>query len=53
MRDSAMSPPANGYGERYDPERDRGARVVAFLSPYFFWGMVGAIAGGVYLLAGL
>lgn len=40
----------NGPQERYDRSQDAAAKVVAFLSPYLFWAMVGAIAAGIVLL---
>lgn len=40
----------NGHGERYERSHDNVARVIAFLSPYLFWGLVGCIVGGIMLL---
>ena len=46
MREMSM----NGQGERYQRSHDNVARVVAYLSPYLFWGVVGAIVGALMLL---
>lgn len=40
----------NGQEERADRANDTAARVIAYLSPYLFWAMVGAIVGGILLL---
>ena len=48
----------NGHINRQDDQgtvvyvrgHDNGARVLAYLSPVLFWGTVGALAGGIFLL---
>ena len=44
----------NGHYEQpavaYSRTNDNAARVIAYLSPYLFWGTVGAIATGIFLL---
>lgn len=40
----------NGQEERTDRANDTAARVIAYLSPYLFWAVVGAIVGGIVLL---
>ncbi len=40
----------NGQEERTDRANDTAARVIAYLSPYLFWAMVGAVVGGIVLL---
>jgi len=40
----------NGHDERYDRSQDAVAKVIAFLSPYLFWGAVGAIVGVIVLI---
>lgn len=34
----------------YSRANDNVARVIAYLSPYLFWGAVGVIAGGILLM---
>jgi hypothetical protein len=40
----------NGQQERYDRSHDALAKLIAFFSPYLFWGTVGAITAGIVLL---
>ena len=40
----------NGHQERYERSHDAVAKIVAYLSPYLFWGTVGAIVSGIVLL---
>ncbi len=40
----------NGQEERYVRSNDTAARVIAYLSPYLFWAVMGAIVGGIMLL---
>ncbi len=40
----------NGQEERYVRSNDTAARVIAYLSPYLFWAVMGAIVGGILLL---
>ena len=46
MRETSM----NGHEERYDRSHDALAKAIAFLSPYLFWGTVGALTAGIVLL---
>lgn len=41
--DSALAGPS--------PANDNAARVIAYLGPYLFWGTVGTISLGIFLLA--
>lgn len=34
----------------YSRANDNAARVVAYLSPYLFWGTVGMLATGIFML---
>jgi hypothetical protein len=43
----------NGHEERYDRSQDNTAKLIAFLSPYLFWGTVGALLGIFVLFTGL
>lgn len=40
----------NGLDESLMRSNEMTARVIAYLSPYMFWGTVGIICGGVVLL---
>lgn len=44
----------NGHDEgstaAYSRSNDTAARVIAYLSPYLFWGTVGMIATGILML---
>ena len=42
----------NGPQQRYERSDDTAAKLIAFLSPYLFWAMVGAIAAGIVLVNG-
>ncbi len=39
--------------ERYERSQDNAARLIAFLSPYLFWGALGALIGIMVLIIGL
>jgi len=39
----------SGQGQRYERSQDNAARLIAFLSPYLFWGTLGALLG-IFLL---
>ncbi len=39
----------NGHEQNYVRSNETAARVVAYLSAYFFWATVGVIAGGIWL----
>lgn len=41
----------NGHEERYSRSNDAVARVIAFLSPYLFWGTLGVIVGVIVLIS--
>ena len=45
MREMSM----NGHDQSYVRSNETAARMVAYLSPYLFWGMVSVIAGGIWL----
>lgn len=44
----------NGHEENpavaYSRANDNAARVIAYLSPYLFWGTVSMIAAGIFML---
>jgi hypothetical protein len=44
----------NGHDDNsavvYSRANDNAARLIAYLSPYLFWGAVGAIVTGIFLL---
>jgi hypothetical protein len=40
----------NGQEHSYVHSNETAARMVAYLSPYFFWGTVIVIVGGIWLL---
>jgi hypothetical protein len=40
----------NGHEERYSRSHDAVAKVIAFLSPYLFWGTLGALVGVILLI---
>lgn len=46
MREMSM----NGHEQSYIRSNETAARVVAYLSPYLFWGVLGAIVGAIWLL---
>ena len=45
MREMSM----NGHEQAFVSSNERVARLVAYLSPYLFWGTVSIIAGGIWL----
>jgi len=40
----------NGHDQSYVRSNETVARVVAYLGPYLFWGIMGVIAVGIWLL---
>ncbi|MCZ6640306.1 MAG: hypothetical protein O7G86_05975 [Gammaproteobacteria bacterium] len=40
----------NGQEERYVEANETGAKLIAYLSPYLFWGAVGVICVSIWLL---
>ena len=40
----------NGPNENYVNSNETAAKVIAYLSPYLFWGTVGLICGSIWLL---
>ncbi len=51
MRESSMNGHRNaGVSESYMRANENAARVVAYLGPYLFWGIVATIVTGVMLL---
>jgi len=45
MREMSM----NGHEQSCIQSNETAARVVAYLSPYLFWGVLGLIGGGIWL----
>ena len=41
----------SGQGERYERSQDNTARLIVYFGPYLLWGTVGAVVGGLMLLA--
>ena len=40
----------DGQDERYAHSNETAARMIAYLSPYLFWGTVGLICASIWLL---
>ena len=40
----------NGHEERFVHSNETAARMIAYLSPYLFWGTVGVICVSIWLL---
>jgi hypothetical protein len=40
----------HAHDQSYVRSNETVARVVAYLGPYLFWAMMGAIAGGIWLI---
>jgi len=51
MREPSMNGQKDEASIVYSRADDTAARLVAYLSPYLFWGTVGVIVSGIFLLA--
>jgi hypothetical protein len=40
----------SGHEQSFQRSNETAARVVAYLGPYLFWGAMGVIAGGIWLI---
>jgi hypothetical protein len=45
-----MNGPDDNHVAAYGRANDNAARLIAYLSPFLFWGTVGMLATGIFLL---